>query len=281
MSTVSPVSTVAVRGLEKRYGEVQALHGITFSVHKGEIVGFLGPNGAGKSTTMKILTCYQAASAGEVEVCGLSVVAAPLAVRQRIGYLPESVPLYEDMIVWDYLSYMAKLRGVPARDLPARVEEAIRACALGPVAGRVIEELSKGYRQRVGLAQALVHRPEVLILDEPMNGLDPHQIIEIRELIRSIGRERTVLLSTHILQEIEALCDRVLIIDRGRLVADGRVAELYERVPGARKLEDIFLALTGGPAPTPAAEVARDEQARSGPAPTPAAEVARDEQEVP
>lgn len=244
--TTQVETTIEVRGLARRYGDVHALRGIDFAVRRGEIVGFLGPNGAGKSTTMKILTCYLAASAGEAFVAGRSVLADPIGVRRRIGYLPESVPLYDTMLVYDYLDHMARMRGVPSPDRADRVAAVVRDCGLGPMVGKRIDELSKGYRQRVGLAQAMVHAPDVLILDEPTSGLDPNQIIEIRELIRRIGREKTVLLSTHVLQEIEALCDRILIIDQGRLVADGTFETLYAEHPDVgRSLETLFLKLTG------------------------------------
>lgn len=246
--------TIEVRDLTKFYGDFQALRGISFEVHRGEIVGFLGPNGAGKSTTMKILTCYMAATTGSAKVMNIDVTEDSIGVRARIGYLPESVPLYDQMVVFDYLSHLAELRGVESAKREAAVTHAIEVCGLAPVVAKKIDELSKGYRQRVGLAQALVHSPDVLILDEPTSGLDPNQIVEIRELIRSIGREKTVLLSTHILQEIEALCDRVILINGGAVVADGTFDALYAAYPSAeRDLEKLFRLLTASNAPAPLA----------------------------
>jgi ABC-2 type transport system ATP-binding protein len=245
-------TTIEVKNLTKFYGDFQALKGISFEVHQGEIVGFLGPNGAGKSTTMKILTCFMAATSGSAKVVGRDVFEDSIAVRARVGYLPESVPLYDQMIVYDYIEHLAEMRGVPASRRADRVKYAIEVCGLAPVVGKKIDELSKGYRQRVGLAQALVHEPDVLILDEPTSGLDPNQIVEIRELIRRIGREKTVLLSTHILQEIEALCDRVILINGGKVVADGTFEALYDAYPAAeRNLEKLFRMLTGGSVPAP------------------------------
>ena len=254
-------TTIEVSGLQKFYGDFQALKGIDFTVNRGEVVGFLGPNGAGKSTTMKILTCFMAASSGTAKVMGVNVFSDPLAVRKRVGYLPESVPLYEDMLVYDYVMYMAELRGVPSSKRAARVDEVVRMIGLSPVAGRVIRELSKGYRQRVGLAQAIVHEPDVLILDEPTSGLDPNQIVEIRDVIRDIGREKTVLLSTHVMQEIEALCDRIIVIADGTIVANGTFAELYAKEPDAGSLEELFRMLTSDfrPPPKPAAGTATED----------------------
>jgi ABC-2 type transport system ATP-binding protein len=227
MSKTEPNSwTVEVDGLKKWYGAVPAVKGIDFKVARGEIVGFLGPNGAGKSTVLKILTCYLSATQGRVKVAGHDVYTEPLKVRRKVGYQPENVPLYDEMVVHDYLVFMAKMRGVSRARRLQRVRTVAESCGILPVMGRLIRELSKGFRQRVGLAQALVHDPEVIILDEPMAGLDPNQIIEIRDLIRETGREKTVIFSSHILQEIEKLCDRVLIIDKGLIVADGSVPEL-------------------------------------------------------
>ena len=252
MSTAE--TTIEVRDLTKFYGDFQALRGISFDVHRGEIVGFLGPNGAGKSTTMKILTCYMAATTGSAKVMNIDVAADSIGVRARIGYLPESVPLYDQMVVFDYLTHLAELRGVESGKRDAAVAHAVEVCGLAPVVAKKIDELSKGYRQRVGLAQALVHSPDVLILDEPTSGLDPNQIVEIRELIRSIGREKTVLLSTHILQEIEALCDRVILINGGTVVADGTFDALYAAYPSAEHdLEKLFRLLTASAPPAPVA----------------------------
>ena len=258
-------TTIAVSGLQKFYGDFHALKGIDFSIHRGEVVGFLGPNGAGKSTTMKILTCFMAASAGKAKVMGKDVFDDPLAVRRSVGYLPESVPLYEDMLVYDYLTHMATLRGVAADKRADRVDEVVRMVGLGPVAGRAIGELSKGYRQRVGLAQAIVHSPDVLILDEPTSGLDPNQIVEIRDVIRDIGREKTVLLSTHVMQEIEALCDRIIVIASGKIVADGTFEDLYARHPDARTLEELFRMLTSDFVPPAGGDGGRRREGESDP----------------
>lgn len=222
--------SIVVERLVKRYGEVEAVAGISFSVAPGEIVGFLGPNGAGKSTTMKILTCFMAATSGEAKVAGFDVYTESEQVRARIGYLPENVPLYDEMLVHDYLMFVAELRQVPKPQRRQRVRAAIEMTGLERMYTRPVGELSKGYRQRVGLAQAVVHDPDVVILDEPTTGLDPNQIIEIRDLIKAIGREKTVLFSTHIMQEVAAVCDRIIIIDAGRIVADGTLDELSAEV---------------------------------------------------
>ena len=205
--------------LTKYYGSFPAIRDITFSVERGEILGFLGPNGAGKTTTMRILTCFMPASEGTARVAGFDIFEQSLEVRKRIGYLPESVPLYREMPVKAYLNFVAEVKGVPRRERARRVQECMEQCGIADRAGWLIGNLSKGLRQRVGLTQALVHNPEVLILDEPTLGLDPRQIVEIRQLIRGLGRERTVILSTHILPEVSMVCDRVIIINEGRLVA--------------------------------------------------------------
>lgn len=222
---------IEVERLEKRYGFARALRGITFGVWKGEVIGFLGPNGAGKSTTMKILTGYLTPTSGHATVDGLDCVDDSLKVRQRIGYLPESTPLYTDMRVDDYLMFVADIRAVPARGRRRAVARAVELCGLGRVTGKNIGELSKGYRQRVGLAQAIVHEPPVLILDEPTSGLDPNQIVEVRKLIRRLGEEHTVVLSTHYLQEVEKSCSRLIIVNQGEIVADGTHDELVARQP--------------------------------------------------
>ncbi|MBH23798.1 MAG: hypothetical protein CMH57_04885 [Myxococcales bacterium] len=229
-SSTDRAVSVEVTGLSKSYGEFQALKDVSFTVHRGEIVGFLGPNGAGKTTTMKILTCFMAATSGKASVAGYDVAEQSMEVRKRIGYLPETVPLYPDMLVYDYLMFVARMRQIPAAQIKARLKEAVNVCGLNRFVNRHIRELSKGYRQRVGLAQALIHRPEVLILDEPTSGLDPNQIIEIRDLITEIGREKTIIMSTHILQEVAAVCDRILVIDKGKLVANGTIPQLEARV---------------------------------------------------
>jgi ABC-2 type transport system ATP-binding protein len=212
---------IEVDRLEKTYGFARALKGISFSVRKGEVVGFLGPNGAGKSTTMKILTGYLLPTGGQASVDGLDVVDRSLEVRRRIGYLPESTPLYGEMRVDDYLQFCAEIRGVPRARRRAAIARAVELCGLSRVTGKNIVELSKGYRQRVGLAQAIVHEPPVLILDEPTSGLDPNQIVEVRKLIERLGAEHTVVLSTHYLQEVEKSCSRVIIVHQGEIVADG------------------------------------------------------------
>lgn len=210
--------SIEVKNLFKYYGEQAAVRDVSFSVKKGEIVAFLGPNGAGKSTTMKIMTGFMPASEGEVFICGKKVDIDKLDTRQIIGYLPENNPLYTDMYVREYLEFVGRIYKI--KNLKARVSEMIHAVGLDVEQHKKIGALSKGYRQRVGLAQAIIHDPEVLILDEPTTGLDPNQLVEIRELIRSIGKEKTVLLSTHIMQEVEAICDRVIIISKGQIVAD-------------------------------------------------------------
>lgn len=216
--------SIEVKNLFKYYGDQAAVRDISFSIAKGEIVGFLGPNGAGKSTTMKVITGYIPASSGEVKVCGLPVDVDSLNTRQLIGYLPEHNPLYLDMYVREYLEFVGKIYKV--KDLKARVEEMIKGVGLEVEQNKKISALSKGYRQRVGLAAAIIHDPQVLILDEPTSGLDPNQLVEIRELIKKIGKSKTVMLSTHIMQEVEAICDRVVIINKGQIVADDTALHL-------------------------------------------------------
>jgi ABC-2 type transport system ATP-binding protein len=221
---------IEVQGLTKRYGAQVGVEEISFSVREGEIVGFLGPNGAGKTTTMRVLTGFLQPTAGSVRVAGHDVSTDSLAARASLGYLPESAALYPELRVREYLAYRARLEGVRGTDVRRRVDEAIERCLLAEVAHRKVDNLSKGYRQRTALAGALVHQPPVLVLDEPTVGLDPMQIIKIREMIRELGRERAVLLSTHILPEVDAVCDRVLIIDRGRIVGEGEPQELRRRL---------------------------------------------------
>lgn len=216
--------SIEVKNLFKYYGDQAAVKDITFNVNKGEIVGFLGPNGAGKSTTMKVITGYIAASAGTVQVCGKPVTVDSLDTRRVIGYLPEHNPLYLDMYVKEYLAFVAKIYKV--KNVKERVAEMIKLVGLDVEQNKKIGALSKGYRQRVGLAQAIIHDPEVLILDEPTSGLDPNQLVEIRELIKKIGKEKTVMLSTHIMQEVEAICDRIVIISKGEIVADNKAKDL-------------------------------------------------------
>jgi len=216
--------SIEINNLFKYYGEQAAVKNVSFSIPKGQVVGFLGPNGAGKSTTMKIITGFIPASEGSVSVCGIPVDTNNLKTRQKIGYLPESNPLYTDMYVREYLEFVGRIYKI--KNLKQRVNEMIDLVGLGVEQHKKIEALSKGYKQRVGLAQAMIHDPEVLILDEPTSGLDPNQLVEIRELIKNIGKEKTVLLSTHIMQEVEAICQRVLIIKQGVLVADNIASEI-------------------------------------------------------
>jgi ABC-2 type transport system ATP-binding protein len=225
---------IRVEALTKEYGSRKAIDNLTFDAARGEVVGFLGPNGAGKTTTMRILSGYMPPSSGRAEVAGFDLLTQSLEVRRRVGYLPETVPLYNDMTVYDYLRYMGDLRHLAKLD--ERIDEVLEEVSLADRADGYIAKLSKGMRQRVGLAQALLHQPEVLILDEPTIGLDPAQIIEVRNLIRSIGKERTVLLSTHILSEVQQLCDRVLIINRGKIVAEDTPAQLQARLTGVQKV---------------------------------------------
>jgi ABC-2 type transport system ATP-binding protein len=216
--------SIEVKDLVKIYGEQKAVDAISFTVGKGEIVGFLGPNGAGKSTTMKILTGYLGQDGGEAVICGISVREHPLETKKKIGYLPEANPLYPDMYVREYLDFIADIHHIA--DRKARIEAVITLVGLTIESRKKLGQLSKGYKQRVGLAAALLHEPEVLILDEPTSGLDPNQIIEIREVIKTLGKDKTILFSSHILQEVEALCDRVVIINRGKLVADSKLSLL-------------------------------------------------------
>jgi ABC-2 type transport system ATP-binding protein len=225
---------IKVSGLTKDYGARRAIHNLNFTAQQGEIVGFLGPNGAGKTTTMRILTGYMPPTDGEAIVAGYDVVEESLEVRKRVGYLPETVPLYTDMVVFDYLKFMGDLRQIP--DVEDRVDEVLDMVALTDRAQGYVGNLSKGMRQRVGLAQALLHRPEVLILDEPTIGLDPGQVVEVRALIREIGKERTVLLSTHLLHEAQNICDRVLIINKGKIVAEDTTENLQARLVGAERV---------------------------------------------
>jgi ABC-2 type transport system ATP-binding protein len=221
-----------IKHLTKIYGQQKALNDISFSLEDGEIVGFLGPNGAGKSSTMKIATCYLPPTSGQVLVDGLDVVEQPLAVKQITGYLPEHNPLYLDLYVHEYLEFIGSLYGLRGGTLKKRVGEMIERCGLTLEQNKKVEALSKGYRQRVGLAQALIHEPRVLILDEPTSGLDPNQLIEIRKLIKDISRNKTVIFSTHIMQEVQALCSRVVVINRGTIVADDSLEKLMKSGTG-------------------------------------------------
>lgn len=250
--------SIEVTNLSKYYGEQAAVNDITFSIKKGEIVGFLGPNGAGKSTTMKMITGFIPSSEGTIRVCGKEVSVDTIETRKHIGYLPENNPLYLDMYVKEYLEFVGKIYKL--KKIRERVKEMIQLVGLEVEQNKKIGMLSKGYRQRVGLAQAIIHNPDVLILDEPTSGLDPNQLVEIRDLIRRIGKEKTVMLSTHILQEVEAICDRVIIIRQGKLVADNLAANLQvatdtqvvfaefdgaiskqvlSKIPGVSKLEQV------------------------------------------
>jgi len=228
--------SIVVNNLSKFYGDAKAVDGISFKVQSGEILGFLGPNGAGKTTTMRVITCYLSPSAGSVEVEGKDIRSDSLQVRKLVGYLPEQNPLYFDMNVLEYLGYASQLQGVAKNSVSARVREMVDVCALGEMKHKDIGQLSKGYRQRVGLAAAMIHDPKVLILDEPTSGLDPNQIIEIRNLIKELGKEKTVVLSTHILPEVQATCNRVIIINRGKIVADGPIEELQRGLHGGERI---------------------------------------------
>jgi ABC-2 type transport system ATP-binding protein len=227
---------IEAKDLTKQYGDFVAVNKLNFAVKRGEIVGLLGPNGAGKSTTMKILTCYTAPTEGNAQVGGHDIFEHPLKVREAIGYLPESTPLYTEMLVYEYLEFAADMRGLRGEAAKRQIKRAVEQTSLGEVIGKEIRALSKGYRQRVGLAQALVHEPPLLILDEPMSGLDPNQAIEVRDVIKEIGRERTVILSTHNLPEVQVTCDRVLIIARGQIVADDTPKALSDRAGRGRFL---------------------------------------------
>ena len=231
--------SIWVDNVQKRFGTQLALNGVELRIGKAEVVGLLGPNGAGKSTLMRLVTGYLPPSEGRVEVCGFDVAEAPLETKKRVGYLPEHNPLHEEMYVQEYLLFVAGLHNVV--DRKARVAEVIREVGLTPEQHKTIGQLSKGYRQRVGLAQALIHDPEVLILDEPTSGLDPNQLVDIRALIRNLGKDRTVVLSTHIMQEVEAMCDRVVLIRLGEIVADAPLADMVN-APGG--LEAQFKSLT-------------------------------------
>jgi len=231
--------SIRVSHLTKLYGTQRAVDDISFEARKGEVLGFLGPNGAGKSTTMKIITGYIPQSEGSVMVCGHDMNKEPMEVKKRVGYLPESNPLYPDMYVREYLEFVARVHRMGSK-AKSRISEMIEITGLAPEAKKKIGQLSKGYRQRVGLAQAMLHQPEVLILDEPTSGLDPNQILEIRALIKSLGKEKTVILSTHIMQEVEAVCGRVIIINKGKLVADDTPQNLQQRMKGSSAVRVEF-----------------------------------------
>lgn len=224
--------SIKVENLSKFYGQQQAVKNISFEIKAGEVVGFLGPNGAGKSTTMKMITTYLTPNEGVIKVNDIDTNEEPIQVRKKIGYLPEQNPLYNDMNVIDYLHYAAELQSVPKSEIAESVKKMVKVCGLDDVKHKDIGELSKGYKQRVGLAQAMIHNPEVLLLDEPTSGLDPNQIIEIRKLIKDLGKHKTLMLSTHILQEVQATCDRVIIINNGEIVADGTTDSLQKSFQG-------------------------------------------------
>jgi ABC-2 type transport system ATP-binding protein len=234
---------ISVTSLTKTFGKTVAVNNISFEVNKGEVLGFLGPNGAGKTTTMRMLTCYLTPDSGSANVAGFDVLSDSLEVRRRVGYLPENAPLYLDMDVISYLRFVADVRGIPREQWAQRIRRMVETCGLGSVVARNVGELSKGFKQRVGLAQTLIHDPEILILDEPTTGLDPSQIIEIRELIKEIGKERTVVLSTHILPEVEATCSRVLIINEGEIAASGTPEELHAIAGGE---DSLYVSVKSG-----------------------------------
>src|ERR1700676_1006059 len=233
---------ITVHGLTKRYARTVAVDHISFEVQKGQIVGFLGPNGAGKTTTMRILTCFLPPTEGSANVAGFDVLEQPMEVKKRIGYLPETPPLYPEMEVREYLTFVGKLKGMSGQSLTARVNEVGERCAVADVQSKLIGKLSKGYRQRVGLAQAIIHNPDVLILDEPTAGLDPKQINETRELIKSLAGDHTIILSTHILPEVEQTCEQVIIISKGKLIATDSVSNLQKRASGA---ESVIVEVAG------------------------------------
>jgi ABC-2 type transport system ATP-binding protein len=236
---------IKVEGLSKRYARTLAVDDISFEVEKGQIVGFLGPNGAGKTTTMRVLTCFLPPTSGTAKIAGFDVLEQPLEVKRHIGYLPETPPLYPDMEVVDYLTFVGRLKGLSSSDLARRVVDVCERCAIVDVKTKLIGKLSKGYRQRVGLAQAILHNPDVLILDEPTSGLDPKQIIETRELIRSLAGDHTIILSTHILSEVEHSCERVIIINQGKLVAQDTVVNLTNRLRGSESVA-VEIAVSNG-----------------------------------
>ena len=246
---------ITVENLTKKYGTQRAVDDISFKVQTGEVVGFLGPNGAGKSTTMKMITCFMAPTQGKVMLDEFNAGEDSDEIKQRIGYLPENNPLYLDMPIIDYLKFCAEIQGVAKSEISPRLHEIIQSCGLNEEKHKKIQELSKGYRQRVGLAQAMIHNPDVLVLDEPTSGLDPNQIVEIRKLIKELGKEKTVILSSHILSEVEATCDRILIINRGRIVADGTAETLRQQahgqelleveIEGSQSAEEMLKAITG------------------------------------
>ncbi len=234
---------IKVENLTKAFGRKVAVDNISFEVAKGEVLGFLGPNGAGKSTTMRMITGFIPPSSGRVSVCGFDILENPIPAKRKIGYLPESAPLYQDMTVISFLGFAAEMRGFRGGEKKAAIKRVVEMCSLESVLGQTIETLSKGFRHRTCLAQSIIHDPEVLIMDEPTDGLDPNQKFEVRGLIRRMGENKAIIFSTHILEEAEAACSRAIIIDRGRIVANGTVDELKSRTPTGR-LDDLFRELT-------------------------------------
>jgi len=236
---------IEVKDLSKNYDTITAVDGLSFQVAKGEVLGFLGPNGAGKSTTMKILTCFVTPSSGEAFVCGHSILTEPVAVRKKIGYMPENAPLYDDMYVVEFLNFAAELREIKIQDREKAVKDVLKMCSLEDVRQQKIETISKGYRRRVSLAQALIHDPEVLILDEPTDGLDPNQKHEVRILIKKLSENKCIILSTHILDEVDAVCSRAIIIAKGKKLFDGKPADLKDKSE-TKRIDDVFRAITTG-----------------------------------
>jgi ABC-2 type transport system ATP-binding protein len=250
-------SMIEAQGLSKFYGDFAAIRDITFAVPRGQVCAFLGPNGAGKSTTMKLLTGYLSPSAGSARIAGFNVASHRIEAASRLGYLPENGPLYSEMTPLALLRFFGHARGLPSSTLAKRIDAVVEQCALSEVLEKSISKLSKGYRQRVGMAQVLLHEPDVLIMDEPTTGLDPNQIREVRALIRTLGETKTVLLSTHILQEVEAVAGRVILINAGRVVFDGLPSEMAAR---AGSIEDAFYQLTGHMPPAAAAETGNNQE---------------------
>jgi ABC-2 type transport system ATP-binding protein len=236
---------IKVEGLTKRYARTVAVDNVSFEVSKGQIVGFLGPNGAGKTTTMRVLTCFLPATAGTAEVAGYNIASHPMEVKRRIGYLPETPPLYPEMEVVEYLQFVGRIKGLPKSFLKSRLDEVMERCSVADVRSKLISKLSKGYRQRVGLAQAIIHNPDVLILDEPTSGLDPKQIIETRQLIKKLAGDHTIILSTHILPEVEQTCEKVIIINKGKVVATDSVESLTSRLRGSEAVALELSAANG------------------------------------
>src|SRR6204780_3747264 len=236
---------INVEGLTKRYARNVAVDHISFQVEKGQIVGFLGPNGAGKTTTMRMLTCFMPPTDGSAEVAGFDILESPMEVKRRIGYLPETPPVYPEMEVIEYLDFVGRIKGVPKASLKSRIDEVMQKTAIAEVRNKEIGKLSKGYRQRVGLAQAIVHNPDVLILDEPTSGLDPHQIIETRDLIKGLSGDHTIILSTHILPEVEQICEKVIIIAKGKVGATDSVENLTSRLRGSESVAVEVIAPEG------------------------------------